>query len=262
MRENGLQTASVAIISVEEIRGILDNFNIGKKPLSKLLGWGETTIIRYIEGDVPTLEYSNKLKTIANDPYYYLDILTQNKDNITGVAFNKSRKAVLTKIMETKLSLVTQYIINLTEGEVCPTYIQWLLYFSQAFSLALYDKELFEDDYIINFNYVPYPDVYNKLKKHGINFLEIDMSRLKSEETKLIEKVVECFSWYGTKALKALHTYERTLLRISRDKDSNKIISKEALKNYFKEVLSYYNIYSLNEIYRYPDQRINVIKDL
>lgn len=262
MKVNSLQTTSVAIISVEEIKGILSDFNIGKKPLSKLLGWGETTIIRYIEGDVPTLEYSNKLKTIANDPYYYLDILAENKDNITRVAFNKSKKAVLNKIMETKLSLISQYIINLTEGEICPNYIQWLLYFSQAFSLALYDKEIFEEDYIVNFNCVPYPNVYNKLKKHGINFLELDKNRLKLEEIKLIDKVIESFSWYGPKAIKALHTYERTLLKISRDKDNNKIISKESIKNYYKEVLNYYNIYSINEIYRYPDQRIHLIKNL
>jgi uncharacterized phage-associated protein len=262
MKVNSLQTTSVAIISVEEIKGILNDFNIGKKPLSKLLGWGETTIIRYIEGDVPTLEYSNKLKTISNDPYYYLDILVENKDNITRVAFNKSKKAVLSKIMETKLSLITQYIINRTEGEICPNYIQWLLYFSQAFSLALYDKEIFEEDYIVNFNCVPYPNIYNKLKKYGINFLELDKERLKLEEIKLIDKVIEGFSWYGPKAIKALHTYERTLLKISRDKDNNKIISKESIKNYFKEVLNYYNIYSLNEIYRYPDQRIHILKNL
>ena len=164
--------------------------------------------------------------------------------------------------MESKLSLVTQYIINLTEGEVSAYYIQWMLYYSQAFSLSLYDRELFEDDYIVNFYLIPYPNIYNRLKKHGINILEVDKSRLKLEEIKLIEKVVEYFSWYGPSALKALHTYERTLLRISRDKDNNKIISKESIRNYFKEVLNYYNIYSLNEINRYPDQRISLLKNM
>jgi DNA-directed RNA polymerase subunit H (RpoH/RPB5) len=52
------------IISTDEIELILARYNIGKKPLAKLLGWGETTIIRYLEGDIPTLEYSNKLKSI------------------------------------------------------------------------------------------------------------------------------------------------------------------------------------------------------
>ena len=35
------------IISKKEIEQILEKYNIGKKPLSLLLGWGEVTVIRY-----------------------------------------------------------------------------------------------------------------------------------------------------------------------------------------------------------------------
>ena len=59
MSNNRIEMDMEAIISSEEIKLILDRYRIGKKPLAKLLGWGETTIIRYMEGDVPTNEYSN-----------------------------------------------------------------------------------------------------------------------------------------------------------------------------------------------------------
>ena len=82
-------------ISTEEVKCILLDYNIGKKPLAKLLGWGETTIIRYIEGDIPTCEYSQKLLQIKEDPNYYYDILLKNQDKLTTVAFKKSKKQYL-----------------------------------------------------------------------------------------------------------------------------------------------------------------------
>ena len=35
------------VITKKEIEEILIKYNIGKKPLSLVLGWGEVTIIRY-----------------------------------------------------------------------------------------------------------------------------------------------------------------------------------------------------------------------
>ena len=54
------------IITTEEINKILNKYKIGKKPLSKLLGWGEITLIRYLNGDVPSKVYSEQLYNILN----------------------------------------------------------------------------------------------------------------------------------------------------------------------------------------------------
>ena len=58
MINNRYELLNDEVITVDEIRQILESYRIGKKPLAKLLGWGETTIIRYMEGDIPTSEYS------------------------------------------------------------------------------------------------------------------------------------------------------------------------------------------------------------
>jgi len=261
MREDKLTTNAISIISVDEIRAILSDLHIGKKPLAKLLGWGETTIIRYIEGDIPTTEYSNKLRTISDEPAYFYDLLLKNKDNLTRVAFRKSKKAVLEKLMESKISLIAQYMIYINEGDVCPSYIQWLLYYAQAFSLVLYDKELFEEEYSVNQCNMPYIKLYNSMRNHEISVLEVPRDRLTEEELNLINKVVESFSWYGPKALKALIALERTNFRISRDMESNRIIAKETIKNYFKEILVKYNIHKLEEINNYPDIKILELKN-
>ena len=260
MKVEKQQNTANTIITVIEIRAILNNFRIGKKPLAKLLGWGETTIIRYIEGDIPTTEYSNKLRTIADEPAYYYQLLIMHKDNITDVAFNKSMKAVLEKMMESKISLIAQHMIYICEGDVSPSYIQWLLYYAQAFSLALYDKELLEDEYLVNQDNIPFIKIYDSMKNHGVNILQMPVGRLTGEEINLINKVVESFTWYGPKALKPLISNERIKLRISRDKAGNRIIAKDTIKNYFKDILIEYNINNLDEINNYPDKRVKELK--
>jgi hypothetical protein len=260
MRKENVQNYSDLIITSGEIRAILNNYRIGKKPLAKLLGWGETTIIRYIEGDIPTAEYSSKLRTIEEQPSYYYELLLKNKDKLTNVAFRKSKKAVLEKLMESKISLIAHYMIYLCDGDISPAYIQWLMYYAQAFSLALYDKELIEEDYSVNRENIPYVNLYNSMKNHVMEVFEIPEERLTEQEQDLIHKIVKTFTWYGSRALKALNAYERTNFRISRDKESNRIIAKETIKNYFKEVVYAYNIHSADEIHQYLDKRIMELK--
>jgi hypothetical protein len=56
--------------------------------------------------------------------------------------------------------------------------------------------------------------------------------------------------------------YEKSMIKVSRDKYNNKIIAKDTLKVYFKEILNQYQIKSVKDIYKYPDTRIIDIKDL
>lgn len=256
MKSNKVEIDNDTIITTDEIKMILDRYRIGKKPLAKLLGWGETTIIRYMEGDIPTNEYSNKLKTILEDPEYYYDLLCRKRDCLTGVAFKKSKKAVMSKIMATKIYAVAYYIVNRCCAEICPSYVQYILYYSQGFSLAFYDKELFQEECGINNEQMPYLKLYEGMKRCGVHAMEGGEEFLTPEERELIDAIIDCISWYGPKALCMLTSHEKSMMKISRDKYNNKIISKDSLKGYFKQVLEDYQINSLNELYRYPDQKL------
>lgn len=251
-----------AIITADEIKLILDRYRIGKKPLAKLLGWGETTIIRYMEGDIPTNEYSNKLKAILDDPEFYYDLLCRKKECLTGVAFKKSKKAVMSKIMASKIYAVTYYIVNKCNAEICPSYIQFLLYYAQVFSLALFDKELFQEECGINNEHMPYLKLYEGMKRCGIHMLEGGEEFLAQDEIDLVDAVMDAFTWYGPKTLNVMTSYEKSMIKISRDKYNNKIIAKDTLKAYFKDILEHYQIKNMKEISKYPDQRIIDIKEL
>ena len=82
-------------VTKEQINQILVSYCIGKKPLSLLLGWGETTICRYLDGDIPNPKYSEVLLNLLASPKEYLDLLEKNKSNITYIAYSKSKKAVM-----------------------------------------------------------------------------------------------------------------------------------------------------------------------
>ena len=260
MKNNIIEMEDV-IITTDEIKLILDRYRIGKKPLAKLLGWGETTIIRYMEGDIPTNEYSNKLKTILDDPEYYFDLLSKRKECLTGVAYKKSKKAVLSKIMASKIYAAAYYIVNRTSAEICASYIQFLLYYIQAFSLVLYDKEMFQEECIVNNEHMPYLKLFEGMKRCGIHILDMGEDFLEPEEMQLVDAVFDSFSWYGPKALQSLMNYEKSMIKISRDKYNNKIIAKDTLKYYFNEICEEYNISSLKDISRYPDKRLMEIRE-
>lgn len=262
MERTDLEMENLGTISGDEIKIILDRYRIGKKPLAKLLGWGETTIIRYMEGDVPTCEYSNKLKTILDNPEYYYDLLLQRRDCLTSVAFKKSKRAALSKILSSKINAVAYYLVNRADAEICASSVQFLLYYIQAFSLALYDKEMFQEEYAINSEGVPYLKLYEGMKRTGIRTLEIGEDYLTAEEKKLIEEVQDSFSWYGPKTFQTMLTQEKQFYKISRDKYNNKIISKETIKTHFKEIMEKYRIKNVKDVGKYPDQKFMDIKEL
>jgi uncharacterized phage-associated protein len=215
-----------------------------------------------MEGDIPTNEYSSKLRTILDDPEYYYDLLCRKKDCLTGVAFKKSKKAVMSKIMSSKIYAAAYYIVNKMESDICAGYIQFILYYAQAFSLAIYDKELFQEECGVNNGHIPYLKLYENMKHNGIHTLEGVEEFLETEEMDLIDTIMNSFLWFGPKALKAMAAKERAAIRISRDKYNNKILSKDCIKVYFKEILEQYKIKTIGEIHSYPEQRILEIKEM
>lgn len=66
------------IIKREEILDILKRYNVSQKFLSRLLGWGEITLTRYVAGNyTPSQTNSNKLKGL-NNPYVFQKFLEDN----------------------------------------------------------------------------------------------------------------------------------------------------------------------------------------
>ena len=83
----------VGLISPKQIQQGLTKYNIGKRPLAQLLGWSEVTIVRFLDGQLPSRTYSSKLLEIFDKPKHFMKLLEQNKDRISIVAYHKAKKA-------------------------------------------------------------------------------------------------------------------------------------------------------------------------
>ena len=252
------------LISIDEIKEIMKKYNIGKRPLSKLLGWADLTITRYLEGFLPNKEYSDKLKLILDDIDEMYNLLEANKNNISNVTYNKSMEAIRNlkrneisaDIEYSKLIRVSKYIIS-KMYDVTPLALQKLLYYSQAFYNMFTEKNLFEDDceaWVYGPVYREVYDYYKDYKGKGINSDE-DIRLDNYIEEYVVDAVIRYFGCYNTSILVSMTHLEKPWIfsrkGLSDDQASNKIIEKDLINSYFKEVKDKYNIINFVDIKDY-----------
>lgn len=255
------------LIQVNEIENILTKYNIGRKPLSSLLGWGETTIIRYLNGLTPTKEYSETLRKLMN-PKYMMDLYHTNKGALTAVSQRKLYSRLLelldpgkTSSNKKKLVCVAEYFLNKIDQEagesITPLKLQKLVYYAQAWSLAFYNS-LFEEDFQAWVHGPVIPSLYIHFKEYGSANISkvssLDSSLLEKGEINVLDLVWSVYGKYDAKYLERLTHIEKPWLDARKGIDQNErctnIISKENIKEYFSGLRKTYDIcseYSLNK---------------
>ena len=252
------------IISLEKVLGICEKYNISKRPLSLLLGWGEQTYSRYCNGDIPSKQYSDILNKIYESPVFYSELLENNKEKLPSeIAYKKSKEAV-DKILEgylnneSKINRVINYILNRC-GDITPLALQKSLYYVQGFYYAFNDKFLFEEDCQAWAHGPVYPEVYFKYKHFKFDpiesKIEVSDTIFTSSELIIIENVVKHFCCYSGKVLEKFthseYPWLKTRGKIPELKSSTEIIKKEYIGKYFKDVKEKYNMINPNDIESY-----------
>lgn len=234
------------IIKVDEINDILIKYKIGKKPLSKLLGWGEITLTRYLDGDMPTKLYSDELYKLSNNIWYMEYILEKNKNNITERAYNATKNAIKNLKSNTvknqslnKIELIAEYIIHIGK-EITPLALQKILYYAQGFYKTFFGEFLYQDDCEAWVHGPAYANIYEKYKIYGSSNIPINIEYdiediLVKDEKELLDIIVKYFGYYNGKALEKMTHYESPWIEarrgISFDEKSNNVIDKKILKN-------------------------------
>lgn len=258
------------IIKTEEINKILSKYKIGKKPLSKLLGWGEVTLIRYLNGDVPSKVYSDQLYKILNDEEYMSKILEENKELITEKAYNNVKKAI-NQLKETKfqtsieseIEVISEYIIAIGK-EITPLSLQKILYYAQGFYKAFFGKFLFEDDCQAWVHGPVYVNIYEKYKEFKSANISIDIDYdiediIVDEKREILDVIIKYFGYYNGKALEKMSHYETPWINARKGllptENSNNIINKEDIKDYFEKVKNKYDMLNILDIKKYSDDQ-------
>lgn len=122
------------------------------------------TIKRYLDGQVPSLEYSNIMKQALLSPDYFYKKLQENKNKITPASYKKSQEAVNNLqelfVLSDKMRQVIAYLFK-ELNEITPLMLQKLLYLIQGTSYALYEHPIFMEHPQAWVHGPVYPDVYH-----------------------------------------------------------------------------------------------------
>lgn len=239
------------LVTVEDIERLMKLYKIGKAPLSLALGFGEVTIPRYLEGQVPSKDYSDIMRRALASPAYMKQKLTENREKITEAAYRKAMAAAgslesLFSVSE-KMLRVIAYIFEKLE-EVTPLMLQKLLYFIQGIYLALYGEPLFPEDCRAWLHGPVYPEIYDLFRDFKYN--PIDDTRfalfngvadtLTGSEKKTIDLVLNTFGMYGGKVLERI-THNEAPWKEARKGygdgiPSNEFLPKDRIMKYYMAV--------------------------
>ena len=250
-------------ITISEIEEIIEKYNIGKKPLSLILGLGEITITRYLDGQNPTKENSELLKNIKDNPCLYELYLLGNKDKITEVAFKKSlgkTKQLQMNIEHSKLYDSALYIVKKLE-DTTPLALQKILYFAQCFSNKFMNKTLFvmpAEAWIHGPVYRDIYDCFSYYKNNVINYSELLSEHefnLDTEEKEYLDSIIKYFGCYSARVLREMthltKPWQMAREGLNKDEASNRIIELKDVDFYVDEVSKKYNINKIDDLKQY-----------
>lgn len=246
----GMIREETGIIKVSEIKQLLKKYDIGAKPLAKLLRWGEVSIIRYLNGSIPERMYSDKLKELLYDEKKMENLLYQNNNFISNTAYRKC-KGALQKLKfsnnQSKLYMTANLIIGFNP-DITNLALQKLLYFVQGFSCVILHKPIFSDMPEAWSLGPVYPNIYHRYASYHYNSIEFDMAEfdidnisiLTAEEINFIITIVQLFGEYSGSAL--ANMTHLTTPWIKHNTKKNEKITLDELKNYFDKVSKQYDI--------------------
>jgi uncharacterized phage-associated protein len=141
--------------------------------------------------------------------------------------------------MAYKVLDVAKKIISKTDSEKGETIsnlkLQKMLYYMQGYFLAYFEKPLFDDE-ILAWQYGPVvPSVYDKYKSNGAQAISLGdenntVVTFSEEEEELFDEVYDVYSQFSAiKLMDMTHSEDPW-----RNTEINKVISKDALKSFFK----------------------------
>lgn len=255
-----------SIISKEEIKEILDKYNIGALPLSRALGFGDITITRYLDKQIPSKKYSDILYSVLNNPKEMKRLLDENREAVGDPAYLKANKQIMDleyiNIEKPKIYMISDYIIHVVE-DVTPLALQKILYYMQGINCAVNKKLLFDMECYAWPHGPVYEDVYHKYKEYRYNpikpntrfNMEMFNEEISEKEKIVIDMVINTFGSYSGKFLENI-THKETPWIIARgdarvDEHIDTIITNESICEYFCDMNDIYDFSKQDGVIKY-----------
>lgn len=239
------------LISLEKISDLPKKYDIGKRPLSLILGWGELTFTRYINGDIPSSSYSQILEKVYNYPTEFLKLLEENKNLISKKSYDKSRTTTINLIGKSSKTLELFNYIFANCEDITVSSAHKILYYAEGFHLAFFNETI--SDIAINLeNSTP---VYAEIPtKSEILNLGLDIANLSETEQLIFDNILKYFACYSGMILTKFTQNELPCIGKT---DS---LDKAILSDYFKSIISRYSMISPIDINLYAKNMFDLVQ--
>ena len=240
-------------IQVNEIQDIIEKYNVEKRPLSKLLGMGEHTIEKYLEGQLPNKNYSDLLRKVRSNYRLMTYYFNLNKSKLTQKAIEKieERLEYYRAINEysTSIEEYAIYILN-SKYEITNLSLQKLLYYIEAFGQIMLGERLFQSRCEAWKLGPVYREIYEKYKIFGREQIVIDKidtnDILSKRHRDIADYVLKHFGIFNGVTLKDLTHSEEPWINAHSGYADEEIceeeISHEAITDYFVKIDNIYNL--------------------
>lgn len=257
------------IVSQETVESLVKRYNIRPRPLSSLLGWGEHTYSRFMEGDIPSKVYSDRIATLWESPLSYLLLLLGNGSVLTSVALRKTRASAQTALVEygSKADRVAAFLIGKTESNSALA-LQKELYYAQGLMLSFFGVPLIPDKCEAWKMGPVFPEVWERIKPREVDEealvgsgLDTCVSdTLSEEELQVLDAVVAYVGRYSPYVLRDI-THSETPWKeargpLSEDESSSIEIDDDEIKRFFDGLRRDYEMSTPADISRYMEKMV------
>lgn len=249
------------IIKKEEIIEILSKYDASQKFMSRILGWGEITLTRYISsGYTPNKINSDKLRALK-DPYQLQYIMYNKIEETDGeilkeAAYKRLQESVNLRIEDIekkdgKIFKVANWFLSKSTEETPITHLalQKLLYITQGWHKAVNGKWMFENDCEAWVHGAVYREIYEKFKifkYHPLPVLRKDINVDRDEELILEAVFNNYFQVYTANTLEKICHMEKPYIKARKgykpDERCEEIIDKKSIEQYYGEIAGKYEI--------------------
>ena len=249
-----------SIITNDEINEIIKKYRISKRNLSLVLGLGELTITRYLDGYVPIKKNSILLKDVLKSPDIYLEYLNKNRTLIKESVYKKSKNQVdeILNINENDQLIedVAEYIIK-NNDETTNLVLQKLLYYTEVFYMLFTGKKLFKSACGAWEHGPAYGRIYYEFKDFGKQPIDkdFDESILDNNLKELLDEIIKDFGIYSGKVL-AYFTHHESPWKYARDNNLD-IIDEALIKEFADNIKEECSISCYSDIKKYSIKKIN-----
>lgn len=258
------------IVSQETVVGLTERYNIRPRPLSSLLGWGEHTYSRFMEGDIPSKAFSDRIRGLWESPLSYLLLLLSNGKALTSVALRKSSGSAQRALIEygSKADRVAAYLIGKTESNSALA-LQKELYYAQGLMLSFFGAPLIPDRCEAWRMGPVFPEVWERIKPREVDEEALVNSGLDTcvrdtfteEELQTLDAVITYVGRYSPFVLRDTTHSERPWLQargtLPEDSPSNAEINDRDIRDFFDDMRREYDMNKPADIARYMEKMVS-----